>query len=576
MRLYVFLTTLIMLFHESPAGAKNHYNIPLNYRAQKNHIRVFAQRFDYKVNDASHLKVGHTITDLSAFTMTFKTNPENTTDFIIQWPSSLIEEGILVLKDNNGKAIFFKEFTKTEAQFSKREDPTDETVIEEIGSFTIKDQAPEVLEQLSYLPFMVLCVYRIDKNTHINICSDELYLNQQKQPFEIKSRTSKKEQLNIDINGKTVGPQGYIFLTQPDESVFLRAQKNTGANLEIQTQYDPVEFIDVSLKLIKENKFIDITGKGLSPYNEKDNLLKNSKLWKTRIPYSYPIMYLLGGGGIPLRQEFFIKEDPPEETLRLYIDDKSVFKTYNSEIEYRGIKKKDITVTSQNPKNSFSSSANNHFLWKLTDLKKGAETVAELELKTKDRTFYPSTSVYRGYPWSTSINLKTLGPGKRLSAELSLQKWFDHFLGLESSHLKPGFELKFDKYLTAENYEFDFYSVRFKYRMTSTLQYEDSSWGVLIPIGQVQFTTDSTTTLGIGLFFDQPIPRFLSWGGDRISSNIEYHSPLNTDLISGFARVNYNILVSISQQQFLEYGFGLEMIGSETEPQINLGWSLKY
>jgi len=288
-------------------------------------------------------------------------------------------------------------------------------------------------------------------------------------------------------------------------------------------------------------------------------------------------MYLLGGGGIPLRQEFFIKEDPPNENLRIHLEDTSFLKTYKSEIELKGLKKENVLLTSENKKNKLKLLKNNYFHWQINDLQKGNENLAELELKSQNKKYYPSTSIYRGFPWLVSLDLNAIGPEKRISTEIKVQKWFDTIFGFKNTYLKPGLEIKYDKYISSTQYKFDFYSLNLKYRMNSEIQLENSSWGFdIIPLSQLQFSKASSSMMGLGIFTDHEIPKIIDWSGDRISTNIEYYFISDSTLISNFIRANFKILSSTFKNHYLDYGLGINIIGDQTEPELKLGWNIKF
>ena len=197
-------------------------------------------------------------------------------------------------------------------------------------------------------------------------------------------------------------------------------------------------------------------------------------------------------------------------------------------------------------------------------------------MKAKDKTFYPSISIYRGYPWSTSLTLKALGPDKQISADLIAQTWFNSFFNIQGTLLKPGLELEINKHISSTQYKYDIYNLSFLYRMQSTLQMEGDSWGFRIPVGVLQSETQSSSLVGIGLFLDSTIPYFLSWGGERSAARADYLTSSDSAFGNSILRFQYHLNYSFSNQSFLEYGLGGVQIGSQFEPDIHFGWKFRY
>jgi hypothetical protein len=187
----------------------------MNFPADKNQIQILSQRFEYGLLDADRLKIGDILIDGNqvGFQLQMPSSKKVQIDFF--WPTALLKTGEIILKDNNGKAIFRKSFQPQDIKLSPKSSSNDSHLREEIGSISVSSFPEDVLEDMKYMPFMNLCLFREEGKMKILFCSKELYLSSKDGQVIVKPRNSTKVEAKVEINGKRVTNEvGAILLSQ--------------------------------------------------------------------------------------------------------------------------------------------------------------------------------------------------------------------------------------------------------------------------------------------------------------------------------------------------------------------------
>ncbi len=518
------LASLALLFIASPlfAQQKGPKLKPLLFQADKNNIQVLPQRFEYSLISDDTLKVGNILIDTTKVTIHLEATPEKKDTYRLRfnWPAGLLKEGELAIKNNSGKAIFTapidRETTKVAPSKPRSED--DDTSID-IAEFTSENIAHSLIEDMKYLPFITFCIYRESKETRIYLCSQELYLTSQGNQLVIKQRSASTKEPLIEINGKVVGNQGMIYLNDGTENVSFKSQLQTGAFLEIETRMKSVDFKDVVAS--PDNKRIILTASGAEPVDEKKVKKLSDSDWQVDLPRSRPLIYLKGEGDIPMRQEFYIKGNLPNERDRPYLSARAATRSYSTELTFTGVSPDGVQAQVQpgSPASELVSLRKNQFSWTIRDLPSGKVSRHYLDIAAGKDIFVVGYDVYRGLPMSLGLGSRFYAPSGLPYATVDFLWWFENFLGLSSNatHFHWGMEIERDQLLAKKDGEMnaDITTFELLWRASSGLYLQDSSWGLSLPVQLVQGEGSSATTFGFGGFLNTPgphwAPKVMSW-----------------------------------------------------------------
>lgn len=498
-------------------------SIPLFFQADKNNIQVLPQRFEYNLVDEDHIKIGDIVIDGTTFG--FQVAPsvnfpgKYRARFI--WPAGLLKEGSLLLKDNTGKAVWTTNFNrKTVKLVSPVSTPEQEKEQQERGFRTqlaelIVDQInPALIEDMKYFPFMNFCISRTNQDTRIYLCSKEVYLTNKENKLTIRARSQGKRTAFVEINGKSVGNQGIIFLNNENENIGFRAATQSGAVLEVETRMKPVDFKDVVMSA--DGKDLVLTASGTEPVNEEKVKRISDEEWQFDLDASRPILYLKGEGDIPMRQEFYIKGTVPTDMSRPFVDKDSFSRIYKPVLELHGNYPEGTSVSSNAPNEKVEKLSGNRFRWRLSEIPAGETSRHYLRVAHEENSFLAAYDVYRDFPFEAGLVATYQNPSSQFFANIYGNWWIENFLGSEAnwSRLHWGVNLRETLLLTKKDGEanLNVTHAELLWRAKPGFHFQDKTWGLSLPFEMLQGNGLSLSTFGLGAFYsDKAQKRYQSY-----------------------------------------------------------------
>lgn len=517
--------------------------IPLQFEAERNGLKILPQRFDYTLIDDYKIKIGDVLidTELIKFSVEKGADKENY-NLTFTWPIHLFESGELSLKNTTGKAIITAQFeskdlkiitpqtaaAKTEnSEGGNSENPSNdapavqsEDLRTDLAAFTVKNVSRSIIDDLKYMPYMSFCVLKQSFETRLYLCSNELFLSSADGQLTVKSRSPRRSQSAIEVNGKSVGEQGLIYLNDRNENISFRSLSKHGSTVEIDTRMKDVDFKDIIT--VDDGKAFILTASGTEPVSNKRIKRDADGTWKGKLPSSRPLLYLKGDGDIPMRQEFYVTKNLPKNSQRVFISGRTHSKTYSNRVQVQGIGPQGVQV-STDPEDKFSKVDNlggkNQFKWEVSELTTGAPERKFVQVSQGEDTFYAGFDFLRGHPFLISAQFELLPSSKLNNASLDFQWWIENFLGLENDTFKFrwGLEANYKTALSRpENIDkFDSMSFLINWRAKQGLHLIDPTWG--LKLGMHQWAIADVTLLSpvLGAFYTQKFSeqwqRYLDW-----------------------------------------------------------------
>ncbi len=411
-----FLIISLAIF---PSHGKNFMSFP----ADKNQIQILSQRFEYGLLDADRLKIGDILIDGNQVGFQLHSISSKNVQIEFFWPTALLKKGEIILKDNNGKAIFRKSFQPQDIKLSVKTDKNESQLREEVGSLLVTSFPEETLEDMKYMPFMNLCLFREEGKMKILFCSKELYLSSKDGQVVVKPRNTTQTEAKVEINGKRVTNQaGAILLSKKNEPVSFKSQAPSGAVLELETLKREVDFYDVTTSL--DQSELVFKASGTEPVDESKIRRISSSEWEINVPVDRPVLYLQGEGGIPMRQEFYLKKQAPPSDLRLSRDGNTQIKTYSSQVQIKVTKPKKVESLQADRKDILLPLSNDSFLWTIKNLNPGTQR-SYLQMQSQNQTYYTAADISRGF--LTDLRLQ-IGSRSNMDIQVQLNP-FIHFGG---------------------------------------------------------------------------------------------------------------------------------------------------
>ncbi|MNJ94678.1 hypothetical protein D3C87_123800 [compost metagenome] len=536
---------------------------PLLFQADKNNLQVLPQRFEYTLVDADRLKVGDILIDATQVTFRVESGEEKGHFRIrFSWPAGLMKSGNLALKNNSGKAIYNATLDSKNIKINRGATiEGEEDLRSDIAEFTTQDIEGSLIEDMKYLPFMTFCIFREEEETHLYLCSKELYMSSQEGQMAIKARSSTKKTAQVEINGKVVGNQGIIYLNDKSETVAFKAQTQSGAFLEVDTRKKDVDFKDVITDA--EGKRILLTASGAEPVDESKVKKISATEWKIEIPASRPVIYLKGEGDIPMRQEFYIRGPLPKEKDRPFLSPKAASRIYGSSIRVQGVAPSNVKISPLGDANSqLQPLPKNQFSWTLTEIPRGENTRRYLNVETGENKFVVGYDIFRGTPFELYVGARYHTPSGIAFGDIGLQWWFEKFLLIDSdaTRFRWGLSVSQAQHLTTKEGEpeADFTTVELLWRQTPGFFLEDATWGLSLPVQMIKTEGGSTMAPGLGAFWMTQSPSWLRFS-DWSFLKLQYFagsSGGDVKLKSGYELKGllYN---KITPSASLRYGIGL-------------------
>ncbi len=548
MKLTLVFIALSLSAHAEPKNSR-----AIVFQADKNGAQVLPQKFEYTLLDSEKIRIGDILIDSSTFNFQLiRIGSDEKYRIKFNWPAAMLKQGELILMNNNGKALWKKTITEKQIKISpmNSEFPHLRAELAEFNSETVE---PEVLNTMKSLPFINFCISTSSDNTKIYLCSRELYISSAEKEIVVKDRLSTEKKASVEINGKGVGPQGIIVLNDNNKNILFRSTAESGAYLEIETRRKEVDFKD--LVLSENGETLVLTASGTEPADSSKVKTLGENLWQIEIPANRPIVYLKGGGGIPMRQEFFIRGDVPKENLRPQLEGAIPDKTFSSSITLKGTIPSGSRLRSLNTKDSLKGKAGNSFTWELRDLPQGINSSHYLNVSANSKNYVARYDIYRGSPYVFQAGLQYQSPSGVAIGDLKFQWWLEKFI----SDFKWGVELDENIHLTSKIGFPQYDETRFEllYRFKPGLPLQESIWGLGLPVASIKGPNTASTAFGLSFWGLQTSPEYFPrW--------IQWYQPKLTYLMANGGDSNFKLLnwieletlfyTPISQKSWLTYG----------------------
>lgn len=505
----------------SPLSKKNDKPIPLFFQADKNNIQVLPQRFEYNLLDEDSIKIGDIVIDSVTFGFQIAPSVQFPGKYRARfiWPSGLLKNGALLLKDNTGKAVWTTNFNHKKIRLinSQEQKDPEKVVRTQLVELIIDQLNPTLVEDMKYFPFMNFCISRTTLDTKIYLCSKEVYLTSQNNRLMIKSRSQGKSTSFVEINGKEVGHQGTIFLNNENENIGFRAVTQSGAILEIETRMKPVDFKDMVLS--ENNKEIILTASGTEPVNEEKVRRISNDEWQINLDAQRPILYLKGEGNIPMRQEFFIKGQVPVNPARPYLDAGSFNRIYKPGLELQGTFAQGTSLSPVGENDKVERIEGSQFRWNLQHIPSGEISRHYLRVSHEQNSYVVGYDIYRDFPFESGAFASYWTTAGQVYTDVYLNWWIENFLGNEDdwSRLHWGVHAKQSLLLTKKDGEanLNITHLELLWRAKPGFHFQDRTWGLMLPVEMIQATDLNTTTFGLGYFYSDKAQKryqkYLDW-----------------------------------------------------------------
>ncbi len=508
----------------------------LYFPVEKNQVQILPQSFEYSLVSKTSFQVGDTLIDTEKFHLSIRQSKEKEQSrFFFEWPADFIREGELLLQDNSGKNIWIERINsqrvKIEPSINKSTTPEGSKAVRSSTSNLVSNILDgAVIEKLKSLPYFKFCI-RFDENgTRIYLCSGDFFLQQTSNQLVIKNSESLRKDSFVEINGKTLDPQGLVFLSDVTDNLSLRVLMESGAKIEIDTHRKAVKFNDFSLS--EDKKSITIKAEGAPPANRNQVISQEADSWKAKVNLERPILYLKGEGNIPMKQEFIVDGKIRKESDQIQIKSNFNKKTYSSDESLELKPSKDLKLINRDKKATLSK----NLVWKFLDLEKGALNTRYLDVDSTEGHFIASYDIYRGYP-----------------IELGIRLMFPLFVQTQATlnlDTKNSFQLNYERLLNSSSSDNDFSVLQAAYLMNlkQGLRQSDSIWGANFFINQLQIGTNTTSLLGVGLYssLKTDLSTFFQW------INFKFELPLIK------ASSSYTLKTSYSAEASIRHDLGLD------------------
>ena len=548
---------------------------PLLFQADKNKVQVLQQRFEYALMEDDKLMLGDILIDMTQINFQLE-RPKNSNKLQVRftWPADLIREGQINLKDNSGKTIFQYDINPKDLKVSKpqpKEENKEEAAEDEesdesnglrtqIANLLIEDFPTELIDEMKYLPFIKFCILRGADDTRFQLCSQELYFSSQDGKPTIKARSSTKKTGTVEINRQLVGNQGMIYLNSRKEGVYFKAQARLGASLEVETRLKDVDFKDVVRSADEET--ITVTASGARPADETKVRKISETDWQLDLDISRPTIYLKGDGDIPLRQEFLVRGTLPEEKNRAVLSARSISRTYSSNVSLIGMTPEgtDVKLVKGDTKSKIVKQKKNQFLWTLQDVPKGKESRHYVNLVTKENSFIAGYDLFRGEPFSFGFNTQIVTPSGSVYTNLEFQWWIENLFTMTAPWAQFHWGLQAERLQQLSGADsastLHFTNIEFLWRAVDGMNLEDETWGLSLPLQNIETANSSTMAFGFGAFLYKKPHRSLAALMDWSEIKFQYFlgsSGGDTTLSSAY-RLKAHAYWPMTDTWYLKYG----------------------
>lgn len=579
------LSLALCLFSTSSAFAQTKRSQPLFFPAEKNNLQILPQRFEYSLLDNDRLKIGDVLIDTRKITVRIEPTGNKKTPYraYFTWPTGLIKEGELAIKSNSGKAVFKVAVNSKDAVAAT--EGTDEEPATRSGLATHDALlSADLIEDMKYFPFMVLCIYRESAKTRLYLCSQELYLSDKKEAYEILPRKISEKVSQIDINGQVVGNKGLIYLNNSSEDVAFKANTKTGAFLEIETRRKDVDFKDIIIT--EDGKRLVVTASGAEPVDAKRVRRISQYEWQIALSAQRPLLYMKGDGDIPMRQEFNILGPLPKSKSRPRLTGKSFEQTYASNVRITGVLPASASLSL--PADDTSSelvATDSGFTWTLKDLVSDQENRRFLQLQNGPEKNILGYDIFKGRPFTLRAGAEYYTPSSAAFAHLEFQWWIENFLGMSSSwsRFHWGLSLSRDQNILKSDDlgQMDFTTLELLWRADAGLDFIDGSWGLSVPMQMIDTEAGNINAYGLGAYWMKKSQAHPALDWFKLSGHYFMGSSGDTVKLSSAMLGGLEAYKALSSQTYLHYGVKIQMYkfdpaGKKEEIQAGLQGGLTY
>lgn len=288
----------------------------LYFPIEKNKVKILPQRFEYHLDGEDSFRIGDALFVAKDFQVFLSADPLSKDRYRLElsWPSSLLLNGTVHLKDSVGKSLWTEDISQKNTETTRTK--TQAGYRAWVSKTRMSAIPTSVLQRLVNYPFFQVCVQLRDNETMVSLCSRDFFASSEdSKTIQIKDQIGLRDKAFVEINGQEVDPQGAIFLQNETDFIFLKGTFKSGASIEIQTSLKAVRFID--LENIKDPKRVLIRGMGAVPADPVGIARIGPTTWEGRLSKERPSLFLRGEGGIPLRQEFLIESEGRDSALRI-------------------------------------------------------------------------------------------------------------------------------------------------------------------------------------------------------------------------------------------------------------------
>lgn len=548
---------------------------PVYFLPEKNNLQILPQKFEYNLLNNSTIKIGDIVIDSNNLTLQLETEKKDNI-FVFNWPAGLFQQADLVIFNNYGKAIKTYTITKDVIELVvEKQEQADSLLRKDKAIFKSPTIEEALIEEVKYLPFFKFCLQRNEENTRIDLCSVELYLSSKDGKPTIKMRSENKKKAQILVNNAEVGEQGIIFLNDLTESINFKAQSESGAKLEIETRLKPVDFKDIIIS--EDGTKLLLTGDGSFPVSDKNVTKLSETRWQISLPIEFPVFYIQGEGGIPFRQEFFVRGVLPTETLRTFSSD-LIRTTYSGSEKMTLEIPKGVTVSSKDSNSKVTPRSGQKMDWNVSALEKGKDSNRILYLKKDKNEFAIYQSIYRSPAFEAHLGTSYLSGGKINFVNLGLNYW----LGNNRSGLSVNLDQSLTKTTSIEKWTNT--EVSYIHRLTPGMNFKDSTYYLTAQMRSTTIGTLGFSQMGLGLGSKRLLQsRFLTNIADWMDWSFKYYlgSKSNGAEIKSLVKADMLFLVSLGRAFFFDYGIGIQNystvnMGDFSSSQVDLRAGLTY
>ncbi len=555
------------------------YSEPLNFSAEKSNIQVLPQKFEFTLVDSHKMKLGDILIDTTQMNVDLlhlnsnKNKGEKKYTLLFTWPAALLQEGQIILFSNYGKSIWTPPIQKQNIKIIESAN-SDTSLRVDIAEFTSTELSPQLLEEMKYLPFMKFCILKIEDDTRIQLCSRDFSLTGQGNELILKPRTDVKKTAELSINNKIIDSgQALIFLNDPDQNINLKSRLGNGSFLEFETRMRAVEFQDAFIS--DDGKFINLKAYGAVPVKEESVITIGDKLWKTQLSIADPVIYLKGVGGIPMRQEFFVRGIAPKQSVRPYAQPPVPIKTYSSSNQIYGKAAGKTVPFLKEKKSDLKLSKNGEFIWSLNDLESGEENKRFLSFRTEKSEFAIFHKITKGKPYQIRSVTSIESSSNIIRGQISLDWWFQNFLGInkEWNNFHWGLQLENTQAASKVDNIVDYTLIRASllYRFTPGFHFADPSWGIKIPYQIFRTPDTSLGSPGLGIFYYGNGPGFSSRMFHWFEFELNYFigAKNSTANLQSFNEISALFHYKFNKTISLNYGIGFSQANVENSTETS-------